>query len=73
MAKLKISNQTSQTNVTYPQPEGDRFISPTLINGLHYGGVGGLTTNGNLQIRPTVYVNAVGASAAAGSIIAQKG
>jgi hypothetical protein len=73
MAKLKISNQTAQTSVTYPAPAGDRYISPTLINGLHYGGVGGTTTNTGLQIKPTVYVNAVGATAAAGSILAQKG
>jgi hypothetical protein len=71
MAKLKIVNQTSQTSVTYPQPEGDRFISPTLINGLHYGGVGGITTYTGLQIKPTVKIGSN--SAAAGNIIAQKG
>jgi len=81
MAKLKIANTTSVTNVTYPQntvvtpgdTPGDRFISPTLINGNHIGGVGGKTSQAGLQIKPTVYVNAVGATAAVGSILAQKG
>ena len=71
MAKLKFSNTTSQTSVTYPQPQGDRFISPTLINGNHIGGVGGLTSQTGLQIKPTVYVT--GGSALPGSIISQKG
>lgn len=71
MAKLKIANQTAQTSVTYPQPEGDRFVSPTLINGYHYGGVGGLTSDAGLQIQPQVYI--AGGSSTAGSITAQKG
>jgi hypothetical protein len=71
MAKLKIVNQTSQTSVTYPQPEGDRYVSPTLINGNHIGGVGGLTSDTGLQIKPTVKVGSNGA--AVGSILAQKG
>ena len=56
MAKLKIANQSSQTGVTYPQPEGDRYISPTLINGYHIGGVGGKTSDAGLQIQPQVYI-----------------
>ena len=71
MAKLKIGNTTSVTNVTNPQPQGDRFISPTLINGNHIGGVGGLTSQAGLQIKPTVYLS--GGSALPGSITAQKG
>jgi hypothetical protein len=72
MAKLKIANQTTVTSgANYIQPEGDRFISPTLINGNHIGGVGGLTSDAGLQIRPTVKVGTN--AAASGSIIAQKG
>lgn len=66
MAKLKIS-QTNSVSGT----QTDKFISPTLINGNHIGGVGGLTSQSGLQIKPTVYVT--GGSAAAGSILAQKG
>jgi len=71
MAKLKIANQTTVTNVTYPQPEGDRYISPTLINGYHVGGVGGKTSDAGLQIQPQVYITS--GSSLPGSIIAQKG
>ena len=71
MAKLKIANQTTQTSVNYPQPEGDRFVSPTLINGYHYGGVGGSSSDGGLQI--TAQVNLPGGSSTVGSIVAQKG
>jgi len=71
MAKLKIANQTTQTSVTYPQPEGDRFVSPTLVNGYHVGGVGGLTSDTGLQIQPQVYLT--GGSSTTGSIVAQKG
>ena len=71
MAKLKIANQTSVTNVKYPQPEGDRFVSPILINGYHFGGVGGLSSDGGLQI--TSQVNLPGGSSTVGSIVAQKG
>jgi hypothetical protein len=73
MAKLKISQTNSQQNVTYPQGRGDKFVSPTLIGGYPFGGVGGLTSQSGLQIQPQVYVNAVGGGSAAGSIIAQKG
>lgn len=71
MAKLKVTHTTSVTDVTYPMGQNDKFISPTLINGNHYGGVGGLTSQSGLQIKPTVYVT--GGSATAGSIKAQKG
>jgi hypothetical protein len=72
MAKLKIATQTTVTSgVNYVQPEGDRFVSPTLINGYHYGGVGGLSSDGGLQI--TAQVNLPGGSSSIGSIIAQKG
>jgi hypothetical protein len=71
MAKLKIRTTTSVTGVTYPQPQDDAFISPTLINGYHIGGVGGLTSQAGLQIQPQVYVK--GGSSTTGSIIAQKG
>ena len=70
MAKLKITQTTDQTSVNYPMGQGDKFISPTLINGNHIGGVGGLTSQTGLQIKPTVFVTG---SAAAGSILAQKG
>jgi hypothetical protein len=72
MAKLKIATQTTITSgVNYVQPEGDRFVSPTLINGYHIGGVGGLSSDGGLQI--TAQVNLPGGSSSIGSIIAQKG
>jgi hypothetical protein len=64
MAKLKIK-QTDSSGQAH-----DSFVSPTLINGNHYGGVGGSTSQSGLQIKPTVFVNG---SAAAGSILAQKG
>jgi hypothetical protein len=65
MAKLKIK-QTDASGQAH-----DSFISPTLINGNHYGGVGGLTSQSGLQIAPVVKVGSNGA--AVGSIIAQKG
>lgn len=72
MAKLKIATQTTVTSgVNYVQPEGDRFVSQTLINGYHYGGVGGLSSDGGLQI--TAQVNLPGGSSSIGSIVAQKG
>jgi len=72
MAKLKIATQTTVTSgVNYVQPEGDRFVSPTLINGYHYGGVGGKSSDGGLQI--TAQVNLPGGSSTIGSILAQKG
>ena len=72
MAKFKVSTQTTITSgVNYVQPEGDRFVSPTLINGYHIGGVGGKSSNGGLQI--TSQVNLPGGSSTVGSIVAQKG
>ena len=71
MAKLKIATQTTQTSVTYPQPEGDRYISPTKVGGYPYGGVGGKTSDGGLQIQPQVFVT--GGSSLPGSIVSQKG
>lgn len=65
MAKLKIKN----TDVS--GQAHDSFISPTLVNGNHIGGVGGLTSQSGLQIKPTVFVK--GGSALPGSITAQKG
>lgn len=65
MAKLKIASVDTSGQVH------DRFISPTLINGNHYGGVGGATSITGLQIRPTVFLT--GGSALSGSIKAQKG
>jgi len=65
MAKLKIKN--TETN----GQAHDSFISPTLVNGNHIGGVGGLTSQTGLQIKPTVFVT--GGSAQNGSILTQKG
>ena len=79
MAKLKITQSPSgaDLNVTYPQAypaeQVDRYVSPTLVSGAHIGGTGGLTSQTGLQIQPSVYVNATGASQANGSILAQKG
>jgi hypothetical protein len=71
MAKLKISTTTSVSSVNYPQPQTDRFVTPTLVNGNRIGGVGGATSQVGLQIKPTVFVT--GGSALPGSITAQKG
>jgi hypothetical protein len=72
MAKLKITQTNSVQNVTYPQAIAtDRYISPTLVGGVHVGGTGGKTSQSGLQLQPTVYVK--GASQATGSILAQKG
>ena len=65
MAKLKIANTDTSGQIH------DRFISPTLINGNHIGGVGGKTTQTGLQISPTVYIT--GGSSLAGNITTQKG
>jgi hypothetical protein len=72
MAKLKIATKPSVTSgVNYVQPTGDRFISPTLINGYHIGGVGGDTGATGLQIQGQSYIN--GASSQQCFLIAQKG
>lgn len=66
MAKLKIKHTHSVTGASV-----DSYVSPTLVNGNRFGGVGGLTSQSGLQIKPTVYLT--GGSALAGSIKAQKG
>ena len=71
MAKLKISAQSSITNVTYPNPQNDRFVGPEIIDGYHQGGTGGLTSLGGQQIQPQVYIK--NGSSLPGSIIFQKG
>jgi hypothetical protein len=71
MAKFNISQTSKVTNVTYPQPQVDRFQSPIIINGVHIGGVGGNTTQAGQQIQPTVKIGSN--SATTGNIIAQKG
>ena len=71
MGKFNITYTPSVTNVTYPQPQIDRFQSPTLINGNHIGGTGGKTNQAGLQIAANVKIGSAGA--AGGSITAQKG
>jgi hypothetical protein len=87
MAKLKIAKAPSGSdlNVTYPQAtyagatpawsgKVDAYISPTLINGAHIGGTGGLTSVGGLQIQGQVFVNNTHVSSSTtGAILAQKG
>lgn len=65
MAKLKIAHLDADNNLH------DLKVSPTLVNGFNVGGTGGLTSITGPQIEPTVKIGA--ASAAAGSILAQKG
>ena len=71
MAKLKITQTTSITNVTYPEPTVDRYVSPVVIDGSHIGGTGGLTSQAGYQIAPTVKIGTN--ASAAGSVLAQKG
>ena len=68
---LKITSQSSVTNVTYPGPLIDRYTGPEFIGGAYVGGTGGLTSVPGRQIQPNVKVGA--AAASVGSIIAQKG
>jgi hypothetical protein len=49
----------------------DQYVSPTLVNGSHVGGTGGLTSQAGQQIQPQVFVT--GGSSLPGSILAQKG
>ncbi len=63
MAKFKVAQ-------TYAGQVNDAQISPTLINGSHVGGVGGLTSQTGQQIQPTVFVT--GGSQTTGSILGQK-
>ena len=71
MAKLKITQSSSITNVTYPKPIADRYTGPQSINGTYVGGTGGDTGQAGRQIQGQVYIK--GASSAQGFIIAQKG
>ena len=71
MAKLKITQSSSITNVTYPNPTTDRYTGPQSINGAYVGGTGGDTGQAGRQIQGQVYIK--GASSAQGFIIAQKG
>ncbi|HET8688747.1 MAG TPA: hypothetical protein VFM18_19190 [Methanosarcina sp.] len=66
MAKLKITQTNSTTGDVV-----DAFVSPTLINGSHFGGTGGNTSITGQQIQPTVFIT--GGSQKTGNIIAQKG
>ena len=65
MAKLKIT-KTSVSYITV-----DEFVSPTLVNGYHIGGTGGLIGQSGQQIAPVVYL--MGSSQTTGSILFQKG
>jgi hypothetical protein len=71
MAKLKITQSSSVSNVTYPKPIGDRYASPTLVGGSHIGGTGGDTGQAGYQIQAASYIK--GASQQAAFIVAQKG
>jgi hypothetical protein len=64
MAKLKIT-QTDTSGQIH-----DRYVSPAIVNGYHFGGTGGLTSQTGYQILPQVDT---GNGPAAGSIITQKG
>jgi len=65
MAKLKITNTDSSNQIH------DRYTQPQYINGAYTGGTGGKTNQTGRQLSPNVKVGTN--SAAAGSIIAQKG
>lgn len=71
MAKLKITQSSSITNVTYPKPIADRYTGPQSINGAYVGGTGGDTSQTGRQIQGQVYIN--GQASRQGFIIAQKG
>jgi len=62
--KLKITKTSNGTTV-------DKYVSPTIVDGAHFGGTGGLTSQAGYQIQPQVYVT--GGSSLPGSILAQKG
>lgn len=49
----------------------DKYVSPSLVGGIHFGGTGGLTSQTGRQIQPTVFVK--GGSSQTGSIKLQKG
>lgn len=65
MAKLKITQTSTSGQLV------DAYVSPTLINGTHFGGTGGNTAQTGQQIRPTVFI--AGGSQLVGNILAQKG
>lgn len=64
--KLKIQKTNTATGGVI-----DAFVSPTIIDGAHIGGTGGLTSLTGYQLNPTVYIT--GGSQLSGSIVAQKG
>jgi hypothetical protein len=66
MAKLKIAKTNSVSGQIV-----DAYVSPTIIDGNHVGGTGGLTSITGKQIQPTVKIGAN--SASTGSIEFQKG
>ena len=49
----------------------DKYVSPTIIDGSHYGGTGGDTGQAGYQLQGQVHIN--GYSSAQGFIVAQKG
>lgn len=49
----------------------DAYVSPTIVDGAHIGGTGGVTSQAGYQIQPQVYIT--GGSSLPGSILAQKG
>jgi hypothetical protein len=64
MAKLKITHTNNGVTT-------DKYVSPTIVDGAHIGGTGGLTSQAGNQIQPVVYIT--GGSQLTGSILAQKG
>ena len=66
MAKLKVTKTSA-----YSSQVVDKYVSPTIIDGAHIGGTGGLTSQSGYQIQPQVYIT--GGSSLPGSIVAQKG
>ena len=68
MAKLKIT--TLITNPDGSTVENDQYVSPTVINGTHFGGVGGNTNLPGRQLRIKFYD---GSTLQNGYIIFQKG
>ena len=62
--KLKITKTSNGVTV-------DKYVSPTIIDGAHFGGTGGDTGQAGYQIQGQVHI--AGQSAAQGFIVAQKG
>ena len=67
MAKLKITKEYTNPNGTVTQV--DTYVSPTLINGAHYGGTGGETSQSGRQLKISYYNGGL----QTGYITAQKG